>query len=175
MLFVPMPIYCCQECQETSSGFLVGQRYQKQAFPIHFYTNVHVLVSFMMFYDVKLQLGKSCCRGQPKQNITKSHMPIFITNTKLQCKPKSFFHCPLPLIVLNNDHLWPRKQDIICVKTLMVLKPQIFTPVNLFPSTVTVLNNIVLLITQSHFSIDQASSFLSASICVCSRTPNLPS
>ena len=26
-------------------------------------------------------------------------MPMFITNTKLQYKPKSFFHCTLPLRV----------------------------------------------------------------------------
>ena len=40
------------------------------------------------------------------------------------------------LIVLNNEHLWPRQCKNISVKTLIALKPQIFSPANLSPSTV---------------------------------------
>ena len=74
--------------------------------PYIFYKDVRVLISFMMFYDVKPQLVKSCCRGSPKQNITKSHMPIFITNTKLQYKPKSF-HYTLPLNLIPESLVSP--------------------------------------------------------------------
>ena len=39
----------------------------------------------------------------------------------------------LSLIVLNNEHLWPRQHESISLKTLMVLKPRIlFSPV-IFP------------------------------------------
>ena len=37
----------------------------------------------------------------------------------------------LSLIVLNNEHLWPRQHESISVKTLMALKPPIFSPANL--------------------------------------------
>ena len=37
----------------------------------------------------------------------------------------------LSLIVLNNEHLWPRQRKSISVKTLMTLKLQIFSPANL--------------------------------------------
>ena len=37
----------------------------------------------------------------------------------------------LSLIVLNNEQIWPRQHESISVKTLMVLKPQIFSPANL--------------------------------------------
>ena len=40
------------------------------------------------------------------------------------------------LIVLNNEYLWPRQRESISVKTLIALKPQIFSPANLSPSTV---------------------------------------
>ena len=42
----------------------------------------------------------------------------------------------LSLLVLNNEHLWSRQHKSISVKTLMMLKPQIFSPANLSPSTV---------------------------------------
>ena len=42
----------------------------------------------------------------------------------------------LSLIVLNNEHLWPRQQKSIAVKTLMMLKLWIFNPANLSLSTV---------------------------------------
>ena len=56
-------VYCCQEYQETPSRLLVGNGTKSTRFPIHFYTSARVLVSFMMFYDVKPQLVKSCYRG----------------------------------------------------------------------------------------------------------------
>ena len=42
----------------------------------------------------------------------------------------------LSLIVLNNEHLWPRQCESISVKTSMALKLQIFSLANLSPSTV---------------------------------------
>ena len=39
-------------------------------------------------------------------------------------------------LIIINEHLWPSQHEIISVKTLMALKPQIFSSVNLFPSTV---------------------------------------
>ena len=38
--------------------------------------------------------------------------------------------------VLNNEHLWPRQCESISMKTSMALKPRIFSPANLSPSTV---------------------------------------
>ena len=90
-------IYCCQECQGTSSRLLVGQWYYKYVLPCTFLYKYACSYFLYDVYDVKLQLVKSCCRGYPKQNITKSQMPMFITNTKLQYKPKLCFHCTLPL------------------------------------------------------------------------------
>ena len=52
--------------------------------------------------------------------------------------PRKFSHeykC-FSLIVLNNEHLWPRQCKSISVKTLMALKPRIFSLVNLSPSMV---------------------------------------
>ena len=51
---------------------------------------------------------------------------------------QKFFHeyKRLSLIVLNNEYLWPRQRESISVKTLMALKPQIFSLANLSPSTV---------------------------------------
>ena len=37
----------------------------------------------------------------------------------------------LSLIALHNEHLWPRQRESISVKTLMVLKPRIYSPANL--------------------------------------------
>ena len=54
--------------------------------------------------------------------------------------PRKVFHeykC-ISLIILNNEHLWPRRCKSISVKTLMALKPQIFSSANLFLSTVCV-------------------------------------
>ena len=52
--------------------------------------------------------------------------------------PQKFFHeynC-LFLIILNNEYLWPRQCKNISLKTSMALKPRIFNPANLSPSTV---------------------------------------
>ena len=73
--------------------YLVTNSTKTMHYSIHFYTNAHVLVPFMMFYDEKPQLIKTPVEiEQTKHNITKSHMPMFITNTKLQYRSKSFFH-----------------------------------------------------------------------------------
>ena len=52
--------------------------------------------------------------------------------------PPNFFHeyKDLSIILLDNKHLWPRQCESISVKTLMAMKPQIFSPVNLSLSTV---------------------------------------
>ena len=52
--------------------------------------------------------------------------------------PQKFFceYKCLSLIVLNNEHLWPRQHESISVKTSMALKPRIFSPANLSLSTV---------------------------------------
>ena len=52
--------------------------------------------------------------------------------------PRKFFreYKSHSLIILNNEYLWPRQRENISVKTLMALKPQIFSPANLSPSTV---------------------------------------
>ena len=42
----------------------------------------------------------------------------------------------LSLFILHNEYLWPRQYKNIFAKTLMVLKPQIFRPVNLSLSMV---------------------------------------
>ena len=42
----------------------------------------------------------------------------------------------LSLIVLNNEHLWPRQCESISVKTSMGLKPRIFSPANFSPSAI---------------------------------------
>ena len=55
--------------------------------------------------------------------------------------PHKFFHeykC-LSVIVLNNEHLWPRECESISLKTSMALKLQIFSPANLSPSMVHIL------------------------------------
>ena len=42
----------------------------------------------------------------------------------------------LSLIVLNNEHLWPKQCESISMKTLMALKSWVFISANLSPSTV---------------------------------------
>ena len=42
----------------------------------------------------------------------------------------------LSLITLNNEHFWPTQHKSISVKTLMGLKPWMFSPANLSMSTV---------------------------------------
>ena len=86
-----MVLFKCQ-CKHTSlfSHLLLDYINNKSqcASP---YISKYALIPFMMFYDVNPQLvNKSCCTGEPKQTITKSHMPMFITNTKLQYKPNHF-------------------------------------------------------------------------------------
>ena len=40
------------------------------------------------------------------------------------------------LIIVNNEYLWPRQRKNISAKTSISMKPWIFNPVNLSPSTV---------------------------------------
>ena len=39
----------------TPSGYLLANGTISMHFPVHFYTNARVIISFMMFYDVTLQ------------------------------------------------------------------------------------------------------------------------
>ena len=66
------------------------------------YISIQMCVFLLpLTYDAKLQLVKTPVESKTKHNITKSHMPMFITNTELQYKPKSVFHCTLPLAILE--------------------------------------------------------------------------
>ena len=56
---------------------------------------------------------------------------VFRSTVKVFCEYKR-----LSLIVLNNEHLCPRQCESISVKASMMLKPRIFSPENLSPSTV---------------------------------------
>ena len=90
-------IHYCQECEELQVGSLLASGTRSMYELLHaFIYNVFFLTSIMMFYHVNHNLLNSCS-GYIKQNITKSHMPMFITNAKLQQNPKLFFHCRLPL------------------------------------------------------------------------------
>ena len=51
----------------------------------------------MTFYDVKLQSVETPAAAKPSG--IHQIMPMFISNTKLLYKPKSFFHCRPPLKV----------------------------------------------------------------------------
>ena len=71
----------------------------------------------------------------------KIHWAKFSRFSRFSGVPRKFFReykCIqfFSLIVLNNEHLWPRQRESISVKTSMALKLQIFSPVNLSPSTI---------------------------------------
>ena len=63
MLLVPIPYIAARNARELQAGYLLANGTRSMHFPIHFYTNRCVPISFMTFYDVKPQLAKSCCRG----------------------------------------------------------------------------------------------------------------
>ena len=69
--------------------------------------------------------------------------------------PQQFFvniaKC-LSLIVLNNEYLWPRQHESISMKSLMALKPRLFSPTNLSPPMV------VLFSKQLHFDCQATST-----------------
>ena len=69
-----------------------------------------------------------------------SHFQFSGVPQKFLCEYKH-----LSLIILNNEYLWPRQCKNISVKTLMALKPQIFSPANLSLSMVchTILWNVM--------------------------------
>ena len=49
--------------RKLQAGYLLANGTRSIRFLIHFYTNACVLISYMIFYDVKPQLVKSCHRG----------------------------------------------------------------------------------------------------------------
>ena len=49
--------------RKLQACYLLANGTKSTHFPIHFYRNAHVLVFFMMFYDIKPQLVKSYYRG----------------------------------------------------------------------------------------------------------------
>ena len=57
------PYIAARNTRELQAGYLLASGTRSIRFPIHFYTNAPVLISFMTFYDVKPQLVKSCHRG----------------------------------------------------------------------------------------------------------------
>ena len=59
--------------RELQVGYLATNGTRTTYYSMYLYTNAGVLVPYITFYDAK---------PQTKHNITKSHMPMFITNTK---------------------------------------------------------------------------------------------
>ena len=57
------PYIAARNTRELQAGYLLANGTRSMCFPIHFYTNACVLISFLTFYDIKLQLVKSCHRG----------------------------------------------------------------------------------------------------------------
>ena len=68
----------------------------------------------------------------------KSHWAKLLHSSRFSKIPWKFSHefKHLSLIILNNKHFWPRQCKSISTNTLMGLKPQTYSPVNLFLSTV---------------------------------------
>ena len=57
------PHNAARNAKKLQAGYLLANGTKSTRFPIHFYTSVCVLISFMMFYDVKPQFVKSRRRG----------------------------------------------------------------------------------------------------------------
>ena len=57
------PYIAARNTRELQVGYWLANGTRSIRFPIHFYINARVLISFMTFYDVKPQLVKSCHRG----------------------------------------------------------------------------------------------------------------
>ena len=53
MLLVPIPP---RNAKKLQAGYLLVNGTKRTRFPMHFYTNACVLISFMTSYDVKPQL-----------------------------------------------------------------------------------------------------------------------
>ena len=68
--------------KELQVGYLATNGTRTTYYSMYLYTNAGVLVPCITFYDAKPQLVKTPVVGKTKHNITKSHMPMFITNTK---------------------------------------------------------------------------------------------
>ena len=104
-----------RNAKEPQAGYLVASGTRTMRYSTHFYTNAHVLAPFVTFYNAKLQLIKTPVEGKPN-TISPNHtyMTImFITNTKLQHKPESFFHCTLPL---KFKIFWERSLEMVSHK-----------------------------------------------------------
>ena len=57
------PYVAARNARKLQAGYLLATGTKSTRFHIHFYTNTRVFISFMTFYDVKLQLVKSCHGG----------------------------------------------------------------------------------------------------------------
>ena len=79
---------------------------------------------------------------------------------KFFCEYKHF-----SLIVLNNEHLWPRQCGNISMKTLMMLNLWIFSPANLSLSTIYPQKQVTLWYSSSH----HMCSHYYINIMICSR------
>ena len=97
--------------------------------------NIYLEVNFLLPENfLKFLFTPSCmyCKREKIRWTKLSHFSRFSgVLQKFFCEYKR-----LSLSILNNEHLWLRQHESISAKTSMVLKPQIFSPVNLSPSTV---------------------------------------
>ena len=87
-----------RNAKEFQAGYLVTNGTRTTRYSIHFYTNTLVLVPFVTFYDAKPQLVKTPVEGKPS-TISPNHTcqcSLLILSYN-NYKPKSFFHCTLPL------------------------------------------------------------------------------
>ena len=86
-LLMPLHAYFCQECEGTPRGlYMVQEVHTTHAF-------LYKRVCSCFLYDAKLQLVITPVEGTISPNHT--CQCSLATNTKLQYKPKSFFHCTL--------------------------------------------------------------------------------
>ena len=97
VILVPIHAIPAGNEKEFQAGYLAINGTRTMRYSIHFYTNAGVLVPYMMFHDAKPQIVKTAVKGLDQaqyHQITHANV-TFITNTKLQYKPNSFFHCTL--------------------------------------------------------------------------------
>ena len=61
------PYIAARNARELQASYLLANGTRSICFPIHFYTNACVLIFFMTFYDVKLQLLKAAVGANPSR------------------------------------------------------------------------------------------------------------
>ena len=125
---------------------------------VTYYSHIHmysrtliILIPIIIFYKVSNKMECLCNIQTCQDNSITLQWIIKVYRkqgkicwTKLSCfswfsgVPRKFFceYKCLSLFILNNEYLWPRQRKNISAKTLMLLKPRIFSPANLSPFTV---------------------------------------